>query len=317
MAKLFVRFLFVFAAVATANECLDEINKYRNMAGKGSLSLCDEKYQQQAQQDAEYDQNNGFHKSLSHFDARSFCPPMGTKGGGIDQNEFLATSDFVSSCTWDKVMACFYNEGTDYHNDCCRTADTTAHRDALLGDHVCASCGLATGETNMYTNNFCTRNQAFTTLSAATECMDSLNKYRGMAGKASLPPCADKYQQQAQQDAEYDQTNGYHNSLSHFDARSFCPPMGTKGGGIDQNEYLASSDFVSSCTWDKVMACFYNEGTDFHNDCCRTADTTAHRDAMLGDHECASCGLATGDTNMYTNNFCTRNQLAINATIVV
>lgn len=143
------------------------------------------------------------------------------------------------------------------------------------------------------------------TAASASECLDAINKYRGMGGKSDVAACADQYQQMAQQSAAYDIDNGNHASLNHFFTQ-LCPKPGPSGGSIDQNEGPPHTG--QTCTWDDVVACWYYEGTSYSNECCKVASTTQHKDQLLADHVCAACGFATeGSKWMYTATFCNSN----------
>merc|ERR1712190_518551 len=106
------------------------------------------------------------------------------------------------------------------------------------------------------------------TAASASECLDAINKYRGMGGKSDVAACAD--------------------------LAIHCSLFWNNG--------------TTCTTWDDVVACWYYEGTSYSNECCTAASTTQHKDQLLADHKCAACGFATeGSKWMYTATFCNSN----------
>lgn len=118
-------------------------------------------------------------------------------------------------------------------------------------------------------------------------CLESVNKYRALAGKGPLTLCSDVAQNTAQAQSVFDAANGPHNWVR------------TKGwGGMCQSASTGQCEAMGATTQDQAIQMYYNEGPG-----------GGHYDIMMNEKNgCVACGYCTGCSTRYnryyTHNFC-------------
>lgn len=117
-------------------------------------------------------------------------------------------------------------------------------------------------------------------LASADDCLDAVNKYRGMAGKPPLQKCGASEEQTAQQQCSWDASHGFHNWVKTKGWSGTCTGMGE---GQCEAETGAGQD--------SAVKMYYNEGPG-----------GGHYDIMMSTkNHCVACGVSG---NFYTHNFC-------------
>jgi len=156
--KIIIRSAIVLPLLASAQECVDQINEFRARDGQGPLAACGGHSMYMAFTGACIDRDNAPHTSWKKL-GNALCPKgrwLAAQNGGA--GIYNPVDDF---CTWEDQVRCWYDEKTGIASEasCCGpNPHTKQHYDNLMGHFDCVACAMCTrGDDSAtgWTANFC------------------------------------------------------------------------------------------------------------------------------------------------------------------